>query len=955
MKPSELEAAIRAGNLEKIRELIAAETDIIIAFADGTTPIQLAAREGQVTILRALAGAGADLDDLETLDFQERMKLFADSMLDQTSDDDDLITTDQLSAWAMQAVAERMDPAAAAEIAAMEGAMFRAVRIGDIELLQERIAAGDEIDQLRIVTNDTPLTLAVQKGDEEMVLALIQAGANVNHAGFSTPLSFALPNLRMAKILIAAGAESDVRGMDHTSPLERAVHRALSPASSDDSPLLVRFFLEAGVHPPSAESVDGTMLLETEHAEAWEIYQQLLPHYPDEVAAESFEEIGYRRDRQEDGGGVLYWTFDLQHAASEGDVEELREVLKRRPDDIKERSGPALVKSIANLQLETAGILIDAGTDLDAVIYEQRRGSSPLASAAESWHRRSVDAMRLLVDAGAAVDQRGGCGRTPLMYAVLLAYRHGAPLRKSIPWLLDNGADPNLEDQFGLTAWALARAPVIEDEERSGLGEALPPVFFDGPDLSELFSERANRADRRRDRLDRCREALDLLAAAGAVAQGEEELRLLMAATAGRADRVAELLAAGAGADARGIDGHPAIAAAAENGSREIVELLIAAGCKVDAQSVGRPSALEAAVRGVDPVMTRQLIDAGANVYMLLSMSRAAVQAAEAAGGGAIVRMLRDALPPELANIDRDIESEIESEDLTYNSQRELPRHAAMGDLGKVRELLAVKAVEVDGFDALRRTPLSAAAEAGHHQIVEQLIAAGADVNRCNEVAGSPRSTPLTCAAIGSSAQRDRILRLLLDAGADPDRVGADGRTALMQAVESDVGFFGRTGSFALSTRTLIEAGADLEIGDPFGLTAWMRAISLAWSIEIDEVVEHYEAVAGLLAEAGASTAGRPAIELIWAVVGEEAEIVSELLAAGAPVNARRHDGSTALMLAVRDGRQDAARLLIEAGADVEARQWLDRGPTAMDAAAEAESRGLVRMLVEAGATPAEE
>jgi ankyrin repeat protein len=423
----------------------------------------------------------------------------------------------------------------------------------------------------------------------------------------------------------------------------------------------------------------------------------------------------------------------------------------------------------------------------------------------------------------------------------------------------------------------------------------------------------------------------------------------VLAARAGDAELVEKLLEAGANADARAIDGMPAIVAAAQSGQIEIVHRLIAAGCRVDVSTPGQPSALEVAVRSTDVAMTRALIDAGSNVVMLACIpSDNPLTAAEESGATEIVEMIRGALPPELANIDRDVAQEIALDDLTYESQRDLPRQAAFGDLDKVRELLAVKGVEIDGFDALSRTALSAAAEAGRHPVVQELLEAGADVNKCNEVVGSPRSTALVCAAIGPSAERDGILKLLFAAGVDADQLGSDGRTALSHAVERDVGFFGRAGEFALSTRTLIEAGADLEIRDRYDLTPRMRALSLASSIEIEEVAEQYQALARLLEEAGASKVGLAEIELLWAVMAGEVEQVRELLAAGVNANARRHDGPTALILAARDGERDSVRLLTEAGADVLAREWVDRGPTALDTAADGDDHALTRILREA-------
>ncbi|MEM7356053.1 MAG: ankyrin repeat domain-containing protein, partial [Acidobacteriota bacterium] len=938
MKPSKLEAAIRAGDLEKVRELIAKEVDVSLAFADGTKPIQLAAREGQVTIVRALAAAGADLDDLEVLSLPERLKLFVESSLD-TPTDEDLLSATELSTWAMQAVGAQMDEKTATEIAASEGDIFRAVRTGDVDLLRQRLAAGDPVDPVREITRDTPLTLAVQGGEETMIRELIAAGANIDHSGYLTPLTFSLPNLRLAKILVEAGADLYASGLDRQTVLDRAVHRALQPTSSLDSLLLVRFFLEAGVHPPNVESVPGELLLEAEYAKAWEVYHDLLPHYPDEVARDSFSEVEERRDSQTRDGGFGHWAGGLRYAAQQGDVEETRQALASCPDlshaDLAHELGLALRDAVSVLHLDVARELIAAGAALDAVSFERRRGWSPLTCAAESWHRQSIEAMQLLLDAGAGVDAPGPSGRTPLMFAVLLAYRHGAPLRKALPLLLAAGADCNQRDELGLTAWTLAKAPLVEAEERvrrGGDAANNESSLFDGPDLSELFSDSANQADQRRGRLERCRQVVAKLEEAGAEACAESELRLVLAAAAGDAARVEELLAAGAGPDGCGPDGRTAIESAAAAGSLESVERLIAAGCDVDARRPAEPSALELAVRQCDLPMTRCLLDAGANAVMLAAFSNGALAAAEAAGGGEVVALIRQALPPELAYVDREVEQEIADEDLSWQSQNDLPHYAALGDLETVRRLLAVQDVDVNGFDPLRRTPLAAAAEAGQIEVVRELLACGADVDRCNGVIGSPRSMPLACAAISPSAERDQVLQLLLDAGANVDQLGADGRTALMHAAERDVGFFGRTGVLGLSTHTLLAAGADPEIRDPYDLTAWMRVHSLASSIEIDEVAEHYEKIAQQLEEAGASTVGLPEVELLWAIVTGEAGRVRELLAAGASPDARAHDGSTALMLAVRDDLPEIVELLIDAGCDTGAQQWLDRGPTALDA-----------------------
>ncbi len=953
-----LEKAIRAGDLAKLRELIAAGADVLTAFDDDTTPIQVAGRECQIPIVRALAKAGAPLVELEALSLKERMQLAMKSSRDQLLDDD-LIPVTELSEWLMQSslqmLAESMDDKMRAEIAASEGKLFRAVRTRDLKLLKELIdAPGGNLDPTAPVTAETPLTMAIRHRDLEIAAALVRAGANVNQPGFSTPLSFALPDLRLMKLLVAAGADANQRGMDIQTAFERAVRRAENPTCSDDSILLVRFLLEGGAHPPEGDQVEGMLLSELEMGEAWELYHEILPHYPDEVSGDHLEELRQSFAYKKTDDGLYHLRGELNYAASKGEIEALREALDRHQGkDVSEPAGRALIAAIGAMNLVAARLLIDAGADLDLETYERRRGSTALACAAESWHRRSKEAMRLLLDAGASVDGHNRRGVTALMYAVRVAYRHGAVLRKAVPMLLDAGADVGLEDELGFTAWSLAKAPLIEDEERSRLATNLPEdiVLFDGPDLSDLFSDAANEADRRKSRLDRCRQALELLEDAGSRPHREAELRLLVAAAGGDDPRVAELLAAGADPDAQDLDGNSAISAAARGGHHEVVARLIDAGGNVEATKGGE-SALEIAVRLGDAEMTRRLLEAGANAFMLVTMSRDLLDEAESSGGAEAVRLVRDSLPPEATAFQHEAEAETAAEDLAWESQQVLPGKAESGNLDKVRELLSIPGVEVDGFDPLRRTALMAASEAGHADIVRELIAAGADVNRCNNVVGSPRSTPLACAAIGPSAERDSTLRLLLEAGADPDQLGADGCTALMHAVERDVGFFGRVGGPALSTRTLIEAGADLEIRDPYGLTAWMRACSLITAIELDEVADQYQSIADLLEDAGAATDGQPELDLIWATLADEIDEAHSLLEAGANPDARRFDGATALMLAVRDGDREFVRLLIDAGCDVDARQWIDRGPRAIDAAVSARDQKTYQMLIAAGATP---
>lgn len=151
------------------------------------------------------------------------------------------------------------------------------------------------------------------------------------------------------------------------------------------------------------------------------------------------------------------------------------------------------------------------------------------------------------------------------------------------------------------------------------------------------------------------------------------------------------------------------------------------------------------------------------------------------------------------------------------------------------------------------------------------------------------------------------LVRLLLDAGADPDARSNGRRTLLMEATR---------GMDIELMQILLDAGADPNItvdefigmGDDFGLTVLMVAVRTL----SPEIVR-------LLIDAGAdpnlwsgSRGGRP--PLLEAVRSGNIEVVRVLLEAGADVNVQV-SGGTVLEAAERLNYTAIARLLRDAGA----------------------------------------
>jgi ankyrin repeat protein len=129
------------------------------------------------------------------------------------------------------------------------------------------------------------------------------------------------------------------------------------------------------------------------------------------------------------------------------------------------------------------------------------------------------------------------------------------------------------------------------------------------------------------------------------------------------------------------------------------------------------------------------------------------------------------------------------------------------GKLAKMSLILS-ESVTVDAQTSDGRRALTIAAANGHEKMVERLLKAGAKPD------GGPAK--ITALTQGIRSRSDGTVKILLDAGADPNRAAADDRKPLMLAA--------RTG-LDESVRTLLDKGAEVNgRNEKDGTTALMWA-----------------------------------------------------------------------------------------------------------------------------------
>ncbi len=239
---------------------------------------------------------------------------------------------------------------------------------------------------------------------------------------------------------------------------------------------------------------------------------------------------------------------------------------------------------------------------------------------------------------------------------------------------------------------------------------------------------------------------------------------------------------------------------------------------------------------------------------------------------------------------------------------------------------------------------------------IKLLLAAGADVNHIHTYPDGYISTPLTSAV---RYHDEEAIRLLLEAGADPN-LKAGGISPLLKAIEH---YSPTKSAQSLDIiRLLLAAGADVNACDTKGNTPYNRAV-------------FHPDILALLHQAGANTAicnneGLPPLHRFLAGPGwqkaksadfrkllatgcdinvrdsagntllHSAELVratglslTELIAAGADINAANHEEATPLMIHARYDQSEIFVQLLEAGADINRRD--SNGKTAFDYAKE--------------------
>ena len=223
----------------------------------------------------------------------------------------------------------------------------------------------------------------------------------------------------------------------------------------------------------------------------------------------------------------------------------------------------------------------------------------------------------------------------------------------------------------------------------------------------------------------------------------------------------------------------------------------------------------------------------------------------------------------------------IAGSDIGYGAGADAANAAQKQDIGALRALVQRK-VDVNAAQPDGTTALHWAVVWNNDDAVNLLLRAGANAKARNRYGATPLSEAVTA---GSAA----MVEALLKAGADPKTLTTeDGETVLMTAA--------RAGN-ADVVRMLLDRGADVNAREKYkGQTALMWAAA-----------ERHPAVVKLLLDHGAD----------WKVRSFDRETKVPRLSAASSISPIARGGFTALSFAAREGDIESARVMLDAGVDI--------------------------------------
>ncbi len=444
--------------------------------------------------------------------------------------------------------------------------LMAAIIDGDVELAQQAIEAGANLDRYDWQLGYSPLGMAIDRGHLEIVECLLTTGANP-HYGSTASTALGLAAERGAADIVQLLLP---RGIDVNEPVGQDNWTALLSAIESGHKSVVQLLVSAGAN-VNSWSRGQTPILLAAKCEEREIYNYLYPLVntsirlcADRDGERLLQSTRKRRIREQNRPVEKFISM-----ATEGNIDEVSRAIEIgiEIDELGAKGHTALMAAAYYGHKSIVKSLLAVGANPNLLSDDEGLGNgmTALMLVAGSFFASNRQAIaKLLLANGADVNQQGVRGKTAICYAALA----GAGYRDCVETLIAAGADLDLRDDRGHTVLTLVAA-------------------------AENY------------------QMLNLLIQSGASTAGLESIQLIQAASMGNIERVRSLLTTKVTLD---LDRGAAIGNAAAAGHTQIVELLIQAGANVNLSNRAGFTPIASAAYSGHGEIVRLLIDAGADI-----------------------------------------------------------------------------------------------------------------------------------------------------------------------------------------------------------------------------------------------------------------------------------------------------------------------------------------------------
>lgn len=489
--------AVKAGNIEDVRSLIAEGADMDGHDGGYNSPLHVSIQEGHKQIAEVLMDSGADINARRGRGGRtplhwaviEGYKDICELLIAKGADID---AGDDLGDTPLHHVfVSDSNGLAIAELLISKGADVNAMSKYSGTPLHEAISfergdiaeflmdSGADVDATQS-DGQTPLHVAVRwfRLDPNMAELLIERGADVTarDRNGTTPLHLAVfdSSGRVPELLIGSGAEVNAKDKNGTTPL----HLAAFYGHSEVIELLVAQGAEV-----NAGKINGDTPLHEAAASGCEGAVRLLVANGADVSAKTVsgetplilaakggheEVVGFLVANGADVDSANRSGYPALHLAASGGRTEVAELLIANGANINAVTPDGktpLISAIVRGHWETVHLLVAKGADVNA---KTTLGRAPLHEAARKGRANMAE---LLVASGANVKVKDADGITPLHEAARRGYYDLVDL------LVEKGAEVGARTKAGRKALELARAAGHKEivqclsVERGGLGE----------------------------------------------------------------------------------------------------------------------------------------------------------------------------------------------------------------------------------------------------------------------------------------------------------------------------------------------------------------------------------------------------------------------------------------------------------------------------------------------------